>query len=537
MIRSLHDPLLLDTRARLARWLALALACMVAGALCGCASLTPHDKSASSFLVAPASSELAGIAAASLEAPGESAFRPIPFSDYSMDARLTLIRHASQSIDIQYYLIGNDSTGRTLLKALREAAMRGVRVRLLVDDLYTPDSAKLLAEFASFEHVEVRVFNPFPAARHSNAGRWVAALGEVGRLNHRMHNKLLVVDGVFAVAGGRNMADEYFFRNREGNFIDFDLLVTGAVVPDLEKAFDTYWNSRRVYLLRDLERDDGDADGEHVFDAATATAEDAFPALHASDRDILDNAPLSTELGVKPLRMLHGSIRVVYDDPEKVSGRAEAGDDATTVTSNVVEAIAGAKESVLLASPYFVPGAASMARLRQVRANGVSVTAVTNSMASNDEQLVSVAYGRYRREMLKMGIQIYEISPNVIREQTKLEENFGSAVGRLHAKIIVIDRRTTFVGSMNLDFRSSRENTEIGLFVDSPELAGDVTELLDQVRAIGTYRLRLSADGQDVEWVDTEPGNERVYTSEPEMDWATRLKLFMLSPFVSEGLL
>ncbi len=514
------------------------LACLLAVALQGCASLVPHEKVASNFLVAPASSELADIAARSVDSAEGSAFRPIPFSDYSMDARLTLIRHASQSIDVQYYLIGNDPTGRTLLKALRDASQRGVRVRLLVDDLYTPDSAKLLAEFAEFKNVEVRVFNPFPAARESDGGRWLVALADVGRLNHRMHNKLLVVDGVFAVAGGRNMADEYFFRNREGNFIDFDLLVTGAAVSGLGRAFDLYWNSRRVFLLRDLELDDHDvATGERIFDKVTADADSAFPALHATDRDVLDYAPLSSELGTKALRLLHGNIRVVCDDPEKVSGRAESGSDATTVTSNVIEAIAGAKESVLLASPYFVPGAASMKRLRQVRDNGVAVTVVTNSMASNDEQLVSVAYSRYRVEMLRSGVQIYEISPNVIRQQHALQENFGTAVGRLHAKIVVIDRRTTFVGSMNLDFRSSRENTEIGLFVDSPELAGDVTELLDDVRAIGTYRLRLSSDSKRVEWVDTEPGSEKVYTDEPEVDWRTRLRLFILSPFVSEGLL
>jgi len=515
---------------------AMALMAALSLLLQGCAVLVDRDKSASVAEVAQPGTDLRRIADQIDMAADESVFRPMPLSDYAMDARLTLIQHASSSIDVQYYLVGSDATGHTLLRALRDAARRGVRVRLLVDDLYTPAIERLLREFAGFDNVQVRVFNPFPSARHSEVTRWMLSLTDVGRLNHRMHNKLFVVDGAFAVAGGRNMADEYFFRSKEGNFIDFDLLLAGAAVSDLEKAFDLYWNSRRTFVLRDLD-DDHEVDGNAAFDRITSDAAGAFVTPKETDRDLLGYATLSTELGRRPVDMLRGKIRVVVDDPEKVSGLAEAGNDATTVTSNVVKVIGDARESVLLASPYFVPGATAMGELKRVREHGATVTAVTNSMASNDEPLVSAAYARYRKDMLAMGIKIYEISPQVIREQTALVQAFGKATGRLHAKAIVVDGRTTFVSSMNLDFRSSRENTEIGLFVDSPELAADVTELLDQVRAIGTYRLRLSGDDRHVEWVDTESTGETVYDSEPEADWTTKLKMFLLSPFVSEKLL
>jgi len=524
------------------RWRGLALLALVL-ALQGCASLAEREKTPGTALPAAADSPLAALLPPDLVPGSGSAFRPLAFSSYSMDARLTLIRQARHSLDIQYYLLADDLTGRAFLREVRDAARRGVRVRILVDDLYTASNDRLLQGIAADPNVQVRLFNPFPAGRAFNLTRWGLSLADLARLNHRMHNKLFIADGVFAIAGGRNIADEYFFRSPRGNFIDFDLLVAGDAVPDLAASFDRYWNSRHVYTLDALEPDAPKAEARRdEFERLTASSVMLFAPIMDGARDFLDYGPLSHDMAHPPLKMLRGAIRVVADNPEKVSGEAASGMDPTTVISHLTQAIGGARDDVLLASPYFVPGKAALERLYKVRQGGVPVTLVTNTMASNDEPFVSAAYGRYRQKMLQMGVQIYEVSPRILRMDATFDDSFGSmlgtSTGRLHAKMVVIDHQTTVVGSMNLDFRSARANTELGLFVDSPELAADVTALVDELRSVGTYRMRLGgASGRDVQWVDDEPDGEKVYDAEPEIGIATLLEVWLFSPFIEEDLL
>jgi putative cardiolipin synthase len=522
------------------RWLAVLAA---ASLFQGCASLAELQKTPSEALPAAANSPLAALLPADLTPGSGSAFRPLTFSSYSMDARLTLIREARESLDIQYYLLADDLTGRAFLRTVRDAAVRGVRVRILVDDLYTANNDRLLQGIAAYPNVQVRLFNPFPAGRALTITRWGLSLADLTRLNHRMHNKLFIADGVFAIAGGRNIADEYFFRSPRGNFIDFDLLVAGDAVPELAASFDRYWNSRHVYTLDALEPDAPKAEARREeFERITASAEMLFGPIMAGARDFLNYGPLSHDMARPPLKMLRGRIQVVADSPEKVRGDSASGMDPTTVISHVTEAISRAHDHVLLASPYFVPGKTALENLFKVRQRGVQVTLVTNTMASNDEPFVSAAYARYRRKMLQMGMQIYEVSPRILRMDSTFDDSFGAmlgkSTGRLHAKMMVIDHETTVVGSMNLDFRSSRDNTELGLFVDSPELAGDVTSLVDELRSVGTYRMRLGgASGRDIQWVDDQPDGEKVFEAEPEISLSTLVEVWLFSPFIQEDLL
>ncbi len=505
----------------------------------GCATLGDRHEpiAASNAIPASTDTELGRLVPDDLAGTPLSAFRPLALSAHALDARLTLIRHAQRSIDMQYYLLQDDATGRLVLREVAEAARRGVSVRLLVDDLYTASSDRLLSDLAAISNVQLSLFNPFPAGRSTILTRWTFALLDFERLNHRMHNKLLVVDGAFAIAGGRNIADEYFFRSAEGNFIDFDLLVTGAAVADLEGSFDTYWNSRRVRTLEALETDPRSVEQRREdFDRLTSSTV-AYKPPSEDERDPLNYRPLSHDISHPPLRLMRGQIRVVFDDPEKVSGRSENGLDASTVTAKVIDAIGQAHEEALISSPYFVPGTTALEGLRSIRRRGVAITIVTNSMAANDEPFVSAAYERYRKRMLEAGIQIYEVSPRVLRAVARLDEPLGRATGRLHAKALVIDHLTTFVGSMNFDFRSSRLNTELGLFVDSPELAGDITDLVSKLRSVGTYRMRLSPTDGQVQWTVSGTDGEQIFDSEPEIDAWTRLKLLLFSPFIDEGLL
>lgn len=512
---------------------------LVATMLASCASL-PRDvvRPESHAVALDPDDGLGRLARQVASTEGLSSFRPLPQSAYAMDARLTLIRHARRALDLQYYLLQNDVTGHKLLAAVRDAAQRGVRVRVLVDDLYTADSDQMLIGLAAFPNVEVRLFNPFPAGRFSAATRWILAAGDFSRVNHRMHNKLLIADGAFAVAGGRNIADEYFFGSKGGNFVDFDLLVAGDAVPRLSHIFDVYWNSPRVFPLSAVETASGDPVAvREGFDRLVLDAKDAYPVPSADARDLLGFRTLSVDLMAPPLKMWSGRITVFADDPEKVGGHSERGDDPGTVTARVGAAIANARSSVLIGSPYFIPGKPGLAGLEAARSHGVVVDVMTNSLASNDEPFASAAYGRYRVAMLRMGVNLYETDSSQLRDDPLIGQALGATIGRSHSKLIVIDRHLTFVGSMNMDLRSSRVNTELGMLVDSTELAGAILALADRVRTVGSYRLQLGPSGDRVQWIGREHGRDVVLDDEPGVDFWTRTKVWMFAPLISEGLL
>ncbi|WP_280155860.1 phospholipase D family protein [Piscinibacter sp. XHJ-5] len=519
------------------RTLSLLLVAVCLAALQDCASLSPVDKVASAAIAASAGTSLGRISTQSLPAGESAGFRALPTSALAMDARLALTARAERTLDLQYYLVQDDATGRTWMREVRNAAARGVRVRLLVDDLYTAGSSRLLHELSAHDNVEVRVFNPFPAGRSLTLTRWGFSLLDFARINHRMHNKLFIADGAFAVAGGRNVADEYFFRSETGNFIDFDLLLAGAPVDRLASIFDTYWNSPYAYPLHALEPAPIDLPQlRSAFERRTASAGAAFAPLPPDTRDMLGNAPLSVDLAQPPVPLLHGAVQVFADDPQKVTGRSERGDDPDTVIAAAVRACDAATSELKLASPYVVPGKIGMDALRRARAHDVRTTLITNSLAANDEPFASAAYARYRKALLRMGVDIYEMSarPPAMAKRHGVQI---AAVGRSHAKIAVIDARTTFIGSMNMDFRSSRENTELGVMVDSPALAAQVSGLLDELRDSDTYRLQLEQPGDRITWIETVDGVSTVHDDEPEVSPARRLKLFLFSPFVPEGLL
>lgn len=516
--------------------------------LSGCAALPPPVPREPTQALPASQNELLGrIAAQSLAvqsmaadsaAAGSSGFRPLPVSSFAMDARLTLARNAQKSLDLQYYLLQNDTTGHALVRAVRDAAQRGVRVRLLVDDLYTADNDKMLQALAAFPNIEIRLFNPFPAGRAYAFTRWLFALGDFARINHRMHNKLFIADGAFAIAGGRNIADEYFFTSKDGNFVDFDLLLAGDAVPRLAATFDSYWNSPRIFPLHTIAPPKESPQAlRDEFERLTADALNSYPPPPPTTPDLLGYTPLSADLQHPPLRLLYGSIDVFADDPEKVSGRSESGTDTTTVTARAGMAMAEAQHEVVVGSPYFIPGQPGMAGLRRARENGVRVVVITNSLASNDEPFASAAYGRYRVAMLKLGAELYETDSSQLKHDVDFSAALRSSVGRSHSKLIVIDRRTTFVGSMNMDFRSSRVNTELGMLVHSPELAKIVLALGERVNSVGSYKLRLDPSGEHVQWISINKGVETVYDSEPGVDFGTRLKLLLLFPFIAESLL
>ena len=523
------------------RWSVLALCAVLMVALGGCGTLQPVDRAAIASEAIPLSdrSPLGRIANSYRPAPDQSGFRLMPLGSFSLDTRVQLAQRAQVSLDVQYYHLHNDESGRWLLRALRDAALRGVRVRLLIDDFYTSGEDDLFLALAAHPNVEVRLFNPFCCLRsHGQLTRFAASIGDLKRVNHRMHNKLFVADGAMAVIGGRNVANEYFLRNESGlNFIDVDAFVVGWVIEPLQGLFDRYWNADAVYPLHTVAQTRHDkAELRQLFE--TWTGPQQTPPPNPLPRtDILGYGPISEDLDNGRLGLIWGEAYAFADHPDKpFDGEAGGELEETSVTYNVFEALRKARKEVVISSPYLVPGNTGMALFRELRERGVRVTAMTNSLGATDEPLVHVGYTAYREKMLELGVDLYEISGSRVKRNRR-ENLFGASLGRLHAKLAVIDKRWLFVGSMNLDPRSATINTELGAVIDSPQLAREMIRIIDIDRLQSAFRLRLAANGLACEWLGYEDDKEVVLTEEPDSTFWLRLKLKLLRPFVPESLL
>ena len=505
-----------------------------------------------------AQTPLAEMAEAALPGDTRSGFRLLPYGPNSLAARVELAALATRSLDVQYYLLPADNTGLTLMRALREAAARGVRVRLLVDDLYTAGEDDVLLAMASLPNVEVRLFNPFPGGRGAWLTRFLASGFEFHRVDRRMHNKLFVADNAGAIAGGRNMADAYVMNAAGSNFVDMDVFAAGPVVRDLSSAFDRYWNSEIVYPVQSIAFTSlGPAELRAKLDRLMADARPPETADPDADGklDVAPDYPSSVPLEVVPLLTLHlelarhrigpllpANARVVVDAPVKRGGRTDEvleadADDAApdisgTVTESVIRWLLGAHQSIKLISPYFVPNAAGLVYLQRAHDAGLKVVVVTNSLASTDEPFAYADYARSTRKMLAMGVELYELSPSLSVKRKKLGL-FGKRTGALHLKEAIRDDSQVFLGSMNLDPRSAWLNTEIGLFIESSEMASQLTGMRDPD---SDYRLQLSTDGQRIEWAGLDAdGHAAVFDVPPETSRWLRFKLWLLSPFIPQG--
>jgi len=546
-VRGKALPLRIEARSALRAVLALGLAAVLAA----CSSLPPQVATPPTTAIGDyAQTPLGAITQKVLPTDGRSGFRLQPYGPNSFATRIELTKLATRSLDVQYYLLPGDNTGRALMRAMRDAAERGVRVRLLVDDLYTSGEDDLLLGLASYPNVEVRLFNPFPGGRSSMATRFISSgVFEFRRVNRRMHNKLFVADNAAAVAGGRNMADEYVMNAEGSNFIDMDTFAAGPVVRDLSAEFDHYWNSEVVYPLERIAHSGlSRAQLQDHFERQTAMARppeateiprDGRP-LHPSPGDppllpleLVPMLNLPFELAKRQLSpLLWANARVLFDPLTKTQGLNEReGSIKGTVTEGVVRWLMTADKNIKMVSPYFVPSDEAVANLVRARKAGLGVELVTNSLASTDEPWVYVGYWPHIRELLAAGVSISEISPSLSVKRRKLGV-FGHRTGALHMKNAILDHKEVFLGSMNLDPRSARLNTELGIIIQSEEMARQLESFAD---AGSAYTLRLGADGQSVEWVEEDDdGKQTVFDVPPETTAWQRLRLRLLAPFIPE---
>jgi cardiolipin synthase C len=508
-------------------------------ALAGCAGLPAVDRPAIASEGIPVSTQtnLGRIASAYLPEPLHSGFRLMPLGSFSLDTRVELARRAQVSLDVQYYHFENDETGRWLLRAMRDAALRGVRVRLLIDDFYTTGQDELFLAFAAFPNVEVRLFNPFIVRRDGGkATRFVSAVGDWKRVNHRMHNKLFIADGAMAVIGGRNVANDYFVRSASENFIDVDAFAAGFVLGPLQGLFDRYWNSDAVYPLQAIVAPTTDAaELRRRFEEWTGPALTP-PPPPLPPNDLLGYGPIKDDLDGGRLGLIWGYAYVFADHPDKPFDGETGGElMETSVTYNVFEAMRKAQTELVITSPYMVPGADGMEMLRELAQRKVHLVAMTNSLGATDEPVVHLGYRRYREDMLEVGVDLYEISRSRTRSNLR-HKLFGSSLGRLHSKVAVIDRKTVYIGSMNLDPRSATINTELGAVIDSPQLAREMLRIIDVDRLQSAYRVTRKPGG-GLYWAGDDGDQEMVYEEEPEVSQWLRFKLFILSPLVPDALL
>jgi putative cardiolipin synthase len=382
-------------------WLRVALL-PLSIAVGGCASLPEQAARTPSLAIAAAdSTPLDRMAMASRPADASlSGFRVIHVGITALHARLDLLRAAQRSLDLQYYHLHDDQTGRLVLRELRNAAQRSVRVRLLLDDMYTQGMEPLLLGLAAFPNAEVRLFNPFPT-RGSTASRFASALADFSRINRRMHNKLFVADGSVAIVGGRNLGDDYFFRSETINFLDFDAVVVGAVLPQLGSLFDAYWNSPHTYPVDAIMASgDSPAQRRQAFDQAVAVDRAPEPpAPPATDR--LGYPPLAVDLARGRFALSWGPARAYADPPDKAIGKARAevlpsGATLDNIRRTVVAEMSRANEELFLTTPYFVPGPAALEGMHNNIARGLQISILTNSLAATDEPVVHGGYRRYR---------------------------------------------------------------------------------------------------------------------------------------------
>lgn len=437
-------------------------------------------------------------------------------------ARAASARRATGSLDLQYYMWRSDVTGRLLAREVLAAADRGVVVRLLLDDVYAPGRERTLAALDEHPRIAVRLFNGTRWRRFGALGFPLELAFGGWHLNRRMHNKSWIADGCLAVVGGRNVGDEYFDLNAEDliSFRDLDLVIAGEAAAQAKAVFDAYWASPLARPAASTAATAARSGGLRALRpvlAAAAEAPQAQALVAALRDDPLDHVRDCL------VRVPRRAVQIVADRPEKARrglGARKRARAAGGIAAEIADVLRMARHEVLLISPYLVPGRAGLALLRELRGRGVRITAVTNSLLATDVVAVHGGYAKYRRAMLRMGIDLYELKPGLEDERASL---LGSRGAALHTKAVAVDGAIAFVGSFNLDPRSAALNTEMGAFIRDPHLACAVAH--EHARLTDpSVSWRVVLDNEVMRWCDTGPdGGPRRIAQEPPASWTRRI--------------
>jgi cardiolipin synthase C len=535
--------------------------------LAGCSSLpTNVPRRASSALPDAAGTSLGRLVANSAPAnaspqatqrQADSGFRLLMRSDDAFGSRMAMIDAAQKTLDLQYYAIHYDGSTEVLMQRLRDAARRGVRIRILIDDFNAVGRNIEVLRLDLEPGIEVRMFNPVAGARGGH-GRILGSLFDLQRIQQRMHNKVFIADNALAVTGGRNLGDEYFGQGQNSNFLDLDVLAAGRIVRELSSSFDRYWNHELAYPVQSLLTPDekerlrtpfepppADAPKAAVTQPASVPTPPAVtpeeqkaapPSVAAAPQVVPGAQSVAEDIAAGKLQLVWAPSALLVDKPSKI-GSDDPEDAQETVVDGLVDLIGQARKDLLIVSPYFVPGERMMQTFMALRQRGVRIRVLTNSLASNDAPLAHVGYARYRVALLKAGVELFEM-----RSQGETRRRlFGSAPSSrasLHSKTFVMDGRLLAVGSMNLDLRSELQNTELGLLIRSATLSASMTTSIEQ-----TLR-----DSYRVEWADGKllwhpPAEAQglppktALQGEPDAGLGLQLMLKLIGPFAPSEML
>lgn len=593
---SLLPARLFSARLRLALY---GLLCASALGLTACGSLPPMPpRTASTALAAPQATPLGQMVQTQRQAAGTrytSGFTLLGGAKAAFTSRLALVQAATQTLDLQYYAIHADASTARLLEALIQAAQRGVRVRVLLDDFHGAGKNAQVMRLAFVPGIEMRMFNPLTGPRGSTMLRALSTLTDFQRAQQRMHNKLFIADNSIGITGGRNLGDAYFDALDSDNFIDLDVMAAGTAVRQLSASFDRYWNDARAYpvsaLVSEPEllrlREHASKDQEQVLvQAAIATSKTAelqpmdlqtvpwiwAPALVLADapgkippppedappdtgNDAADTAtpPANAEdhhtAQLLPIRLASSQEAAPRGQPASPNRQAlrqvlapVAGQD--NVVNGLLALIDQASSDILIVSPYFVPGDDMKQAFARARARGIRLRILTNSLASNDAPLAHAGYARHRPGLLQQGIELYElrslqdghVGAGTLRGTAgTIAGSQGQSRAMLHSKMLVLDHKLTVVGSMNLDMRSQLQNTEIALLIASRQLAQEATANIEATLQEAAWRVEDTPQG--LVWrapVDSDWGDR---SSEPDASLPLRLMIQLIGPLAPDHLL
>lgn len=538
---------------------------MLAVWLSGCASLpSAVDRPVSTALANPEQTRIGHAVqqrAAKAGTRNDSGFALVNSAELAFTSRMALIDAAQKTLDIQYYAIHADETTDRMFDALRAAAARGVRIRILLDDFNTVGKNAQVLKLAFEKNIELRLFNPLPGGRGSLFFRILGSLKDVDRIQRRMHNKIFVADNAVAITGGRNLGETYFGQGESTNFIDADVLAAGRIARELSKSFDQYWNNPLAYPVQSLMTAEeiaalkpppakpagapalasGEAAPPAIQPGAPAAAQEAPRTVTALDGSVSLIEPLPDSTNLALLEWTWAPSTLLVDKASKIAADADdvqASQDTTV--DGLLQLMAEAKSDLLIVSPYFVPGRRMMDQLAAIRQKNVRIRVLTNSLASNDAPAAHVGYARYRKELLGLGIELYEMRA----EQEGTLSGFsslgstGSAGGSrasLHAKIVVLDGNLLVIGSMNLDLRSQLQNSEVALVIRSRKLSDDTTRLIEPALAKGAYKVEL--DKGQLVWRAPEGSQLKDSRTEPDASLGLKLMLTLIGPLAPDEML
>jgi putative cardiolipin synthase len=425
-------------------------------------------------------------------------------------ARALLAHTAERSIDVQYYLYHDDLVSRLFTDQLLKAADRGVRVRLLVDDMDLEGRDLGAAAMDGHPNVEVRIFNPFSRKR----GRMSQFITRAGSVTRRMHNKSFTVDNQVTILGGRNMGNEYFDADPELAFSDLDVMAIGPVAQEVSTAFDLYWNSELAYPVSVLIGKPPTT--EEIKEMRKELTEFVVSQSDSAYLQALRNSNLANAIRQNNVRFDWGEAVVLYDQPDKILHDFDESEYhlATKLTPH----FEGVQEELIIFSPYFVPGKPGTAFLTQLAQRGVRVRILTNSLASNDVGIVHAGYSKYRKALLRGGVELYEMNQNLTRQQRKEKKGMGgSSKASLHAKSFVFDRKKVFIGSLNLDPRAVVHNTEIGVVLRSEKIASEMSDWFNKNMEQMAFRLELKKESgtEKILWHGLVDGKDETFDVDP----------------------